>query len=338
MATKAGTHDVAGDRNCCASCSASAAVPEHAGVNLPGIATVVRYRDLPALDCHGDKLGVGLHLGPTGWMEWRTAEQDARRLPVPSDSLSLVPAGISYWWRRDQPSELVLVELESSFVAGVARNTDAPVLRAMPVFQDRAIAHILSALREEIRDGCRSGHRYGTALCTALVIHLLRRYAAAPVPSQDQDRKGGLPPSRLRRVLDHIERHLGDGVTLGDLASLSGLSPDHFAAQFRRSTGLPPHRYVLQRRVGRAKELVAAGRLSLAEIGYALGFPSQTHFTTTFRKLAGTTPGAYRSAYSPPGNRIVAESRNLPLERERPAALIAATIGGTALNRTLSAT
>ena len=114
--------------------------------------------------------------------------------------------------------------------------------------------------------------------------------------------------------------------------SLSGLSPDHFAAQFRRSTGLPPHRYVLQRRVGRAKELVAAGRLSLAEIGYALGFPSQAHFTTTFRKLVGTTPGAYRSAYSPPGNGIVEESRNLPLERERPAALIAATIGGTALN------
>ena len=305
---------------------------------LPGIAAMAIRRLLPAPSLDRDRVLVGLHLGSAGWMEWRTAEQDARRLPVPSDSLSLVPAGISYWWRRDQPSELVLVELKSSFVAGVARNTDAPVLRAMPVFQDRAIAHILSALREEIRDGCRSGHRYGTALCTALVIHLLRRYAAAPVPSQDQDRKGGLPPSRLRRVLDHIERHLGDGVTLGDLASLSGLSPDHFAAQFRRSTGLPPHRYVLQRRVGRAKELVAAGRLSLAEIGYALGFPSQAHFTTTFRKLAGTTPGAYRSAYSPPGNRIVAESRNLPLERERPAALIAATIGGTALNRTLSAT
>ena len=119
---------------------------------LPGIAAMAIRRLLPASSLDRDRVLVGLHLGSAGWMEWRTAEQDARRLPVPSDSLSLVPAGISYWWRRDQPSELVLVELESSFVAGVARNTDAPVLRAMPVFQDRAIAHILSALREEIRD------------------------------------------------------------------------------------------------------------------------------------------------------------------------------------------
>ena len=68
----------------------------------------IRWR-LPAPTLDFDRVLVGLHLGSAGWMEWRTAEQDARRLPVPSDSLSLVPAGISYWWRRDQPSELVLV-------------------------------------------------------------------------------------------------------------------------------------------------------------------------------------------------------------------------------------
>ena len=97
---------------------------------LPGIAAMAIRRLLSASSLDRDRVLVGLHLGSAGWMEWRTAEQDARRLPVPSDSLSLVPAGISYWWRRDQPSELVLVELESSFVAGVARNTDAPTTLA----------------------------------------------------------------------------------------------------------------------------------------------------------------------------------------------------------------
>ena len=242
MATKAGTHDVAGDRNwCCASCSASAAVPEHAGVDLPGIATVVRYRDLPALDCHGDKLGVGLHLGPTGWMEWHTPEQGGRRTLVPVGSLSLVPARANFWWQRDQPSEFLLVALEPTFVAdaGLWRGDH---WRLMPVFQDPVIAHMLSALRAEVCDGCPSGRPYGTSLCTALAIHLVRRYAAAAVPAGV--RKGGLSPARLRRVLDHIEGHLSDGITLTQLAErgtaefrpfLRTIPPEHRPA----ATSLP---------------------------------------------------------------------------------------------------
>ena len=105
----------------------------------------------------------------------------------------------------------------------------------------------------------------------------------------------GLPPVCLRRVLKHIETHLGNDVAQYRLASIAQLSMDHFARLFRQSTGLPPHRYVLQRRIARARELMADHRLSLAEIGYTLGFPSQAHFTTTFRRLAGTTPGAYHS-------------------------------------------
>jgi AraC-like DNA-binding protein len=104
----------------------------------------------------------------------------------------------------------------------------------------------------------------------------------------------GLTPARLRRVLDHIETHLGEDMAQRRLAAIAQLSLDHFARLFRQSTGLPPHRYVLQRRIDRARHLMADRRLSLAEIGYALGFPSQAHFTTMFRRWVGTTPGAYR--------------------------------------------
>ena len=94
--------------------------------------------------------------------------------------------------------------------------------------------------------------------------------------------------------LDYIEAHLGEDTSLRQLAELVRLSPDHFAALFRQSIGLPPHRYVLERRIVRAKELLAGDRLTLAEIGYALGYTSQPHFITMFRKLTGMTPGAYR--------------------------------------------
>ena len=105
----------------------------------------------------------------------------------------------------------------------------------------------------------------------------------------------GLPPVRLRRVLEHIETHLGEDVAQRRLAGIAQLSMDHFARLFRQSTGLPPHRYVLERRITRARYLVVERRLSLAEIAYALGFPSQSHFTTMFHRLVGMTPGSYRA-------------------------------------------
>lgn len=108
----------------------------------------------------------------------------------------------------------------------------------------------------------------------------------------------GLPPLRLRRVLEHIEAHLGEDVAQRRLAGIAQLSMDHFARLFRQSTGVPPHRYVLERRIARARYLVAERRLSLAEIAYALGFPSQSHFTTMFRRLVGMTPGSYRAMNS----------------------------------------
>ena len=189
MATKAGTHDVAGDRNCCASCSASAAVPEHAGVNLPGIATVVRYRDLPALDCHGDKLGVGLHLGPTGWMEWHTPEHGGRQTVVPAGSLSLVPArgtsggnGISHqsscWLLSSRRSWRMLQAMAKKLLgtwSGVPGSGDRP--------------HALCIAGGGLRR-LSLGTPLRTSLCTALAIHLVRRYAAAAVPRGV--RKGGL--------------------------------------------------------------------------------------------------------------------------------------------------
>ena len=95
-------------------------------------------------------------------------------------------------------------------------------------------------------------------------------------------------------MLDYIEAHLGEDTSLRQLAELARLSPDHFATLFRQSIGLPPHRYVLERRIARAKELLAGDQLSFAEIGYALGYTSQPHFITMFRKLTGITPGGYR--------------------------------------------
>jgi AraC family transcriptional regulator len=123
-------------------------------------------------------------------------------------------------------------------------------------------------------------------------VHLLRRYAVCP--PRDGAPRGGLPPARLRRVLDYMHAYLGDELGLRHLAEVVPLSPHHFAHLFKQSTGLAPHQYMLRQRIDRAKQLLADHRFSLAEIAYQAGFPSQAHFSTMFHKLVGTTPGGYR--------------------------------------------
>jgi AraC family transcriptional regulator len=80
------------------------------------------------------------------------------------------------------------------------------------------------------------------------------------------------------------------------MAGLLGLSPYHFARMFRRAVGVPPHQYVLQRRVERAKGLLLAGRLGLSDVALAVGFSDQSHLTRVFRRAVGITPARFRRA------------------------------------------
>jgi AraC family transcriptional regulator len=80
------------------------------------------------------------------------------------------------------------------------------------------------------------------------------------------------------------------------MAAVARLSPYHFARQFRAATGLPPHQYVIARRVERAKQfLQGGGDLSLAQVAARAGFSSQSHFSLHFRRLVGVTPGQFRT-------------------------------------------
>ena len=104
-----------------------------------------------------------------------------------------------------------------------------------------------------------------------------------------------LPGSTLRRVTEHIQAHLDQDLTLA-LGAVVYMSPYHFARRFQHSTGLPPHRFVAQQRIARARAFVATQEQSVAQISRLVGFRTPSHFTTVFRRVTGLTPGAYRTA------------------------------------------
>lgn len=132
----------------------------------------------------------------------------------------------------------------------------------------------------------------------------------APVPPQSQEKparaSSGLVAWRLKRVLAFMEEHYWEPVTLADMARVAGLSRMHFAARFRVSTGVRPHEYLLRLRVERAQKLMLESTEPLAQVAFSVGFQTQAHFTTVFRRFAATTPNRWRSeqmARAPHGGR-----------------------------------
>jgi AraC-like DNA-binding protein/PAS domain-containing protein len=116
--------------------------------------------------------------------------------------------------------------------------------------------------------------------------------ATLPIPLAPHS--GGLPPGRAHRVFEYIDSHLQENITLEALAEIAQLSVHHFARAFRQTVGVPPHSYIVRRRVEHAGELLRNTDLPLSEIAVASGFADQSHLARHFRRLTGTSPGSAR--------------------------------------------
>jgi len=108
---------------------------------------------------------------------------------------------------------------------------------------------------------------------------------------------GTLPSGRLRRVTEYIQQNLDKELRLAELAALVYMSPYHFARLFKRSTGVPPHRFVVRQRIARASAFLATQELSIAQISRMVGFRTPSHFATVFRRVTGITPRRCRTGY-----------------------------------------
>ncbi|MGE8100134.1 helix-turn-helix domain-containing protein [Pseudomonas fluorescens] len=109
--------------------------------------------------------------------------------------------------------------------------------------------------------------------------------------------KGGLAAHQRRQLIEYIDQQLAEPISLGQLAGLCALSEYHFARMFRESFGLPPHQYLLARRLAHARHLLRNTSQPLGEIALACGFASASHFTNRFRQAMQGTPGEYRQAF-----------------------------------------
>jgi AraC-like DNA-binding protein len=153
--------------------------------------------------------------------------------------------------------------------------------------------HIALVLQAAVDAEGEAGQLYAEALADALTVHFLRRYAAAQPVRREVT--GGLPPYKLRRAFTYIQAHLEEKLSVEMLASVTQMSPTHFAHLFKHATGLAPYQYVNLCRIKHAKRLLAETDMPLTDISAQVGCADQSHFTALFRRHVAMTPNAYRS-------------------------------------------
>lgn len=118
-----------------------------------------------------------------------------------------------------------------------------------------------------------------------------------PLGAALQQPRGGLPPQVLRRVREYVDAHLGDDIEVERLAIVAGLSLHHFARAFKASVGIPPHRFMVERRIAVARNLLTSTDRSIPDIALAAGFSDQSHLSRHFRQSLGISPSAFRRSH-----------------------------------------
>jgi AraC family transcriptional regulator len=211
-------------------------------------------------------------------------------------TLSTCPPGIRGPIRNNARHDMIVAALGADFLKTIAEQSSRPLdlesVRPLHGADDASARGLLQLLLREVEAFSPTGLLYTDSLATALAMRLLPAYAQEPKTAHGAI--AALPKHLLRRVLDRLEAALEDHVDLTTLASETGYSSGHFLKMFHASTGLTPHRYLLERRLQRARELIDARRLSIAQVAQACGFSSHAHLSTAFRKKFGLAPSAYR--------------------------------------------
>ena len=159
-------------------------------------------------------------------------------------------------------------------------------LNDLVLLRDPFAEQLAKALTEQ---GNTSDEKFARCIGQTLAMHLAR----LELP---RTKVNALPKWRLRRVEEYVEAHFDRGIGLSDLAKVAGLSRMHFAAQFRAATGYRPREYLLHQRIEHAKSLLSNTEIPLAEIALTVGFCTQAHFSTVFKRITRETPARWRCA------------------------------------------
>jgi len=189
----------------------------------------------------------------------------------------------------------ILVHFDVAALARQSLFDDALVttpLRQSHEFYDPSLSAVLSEMLREIRRGCPNGTLFAESLSVGVALHLCRTRGIHAPPAAGE--RGQLSRWQWSHLRDLIDNDLASDLSLSTLAESVNLSKPHFVRLFRNTTGTSPHRYIVQKRIERARHMIQTSELPLVEIASEAGFTSQSHLGRVFRRTYGVTPGDVR--------------------------------------------
>jgi AraC family transcriptional regulator len=201
-------------------------------------------------------------------------------------------------WRNDGlGSNCVSVNFPAGSLAQLLGEGGKPPLEHVGprfAFSDPHAADLIARLQAQVVSGNPLGAAYSQGLSLTLVSYLFASYGPGLPAGGGPVEPGSLPRLQSEALMVFVEDFLSRNIGLVDMAAVVGYSPDHFSRLFRQTFRISPYRYLLGRRVERAKAMLRDANLPIADIALACGFSSQSHLNGVFKRLTGVTPARYR--------------------------------------------
>jgi AraC family transcriptional regulator len=274
---------------------------------LPEIVASARTSNGVAFQLRKDPLGVlevpeqanvlvAIHQGTPARLRCRRDGQQFTGTAVHGD-IDIIPANTRARWEMlDENDTALVLSLPQKLLQAAADERALPgdrlEIRNRFQIRDSELESLGWAMKREMEFGYPSGRLYLHGLALAMASRLVARHSSAALQAAPRDE--GLSGHRLKKVLSFIEEQLTEDLSLEQIAQVAGVSPSHVKAQFRKAVGIPVHRYVIQRRVERARTLLMQDGLSMAAVAQAAGFAHQSHMARHMRRVLGAAPTAVK--------------------------------------------
>jgi AraC family transcriptional regulator len=255
-----------------------------------------RARDIDVLLPYRDHAIAVILGGGAKLYQCRSGRASSRTLH--SGDVIITPAGEPKRWQHVEDAVAIVLRISPAYVDKVAAEECGSYVRGAEicdnfatrdVYIEEMAARLLKCLEpQSVRNGI-----YVESLTRQLSLHLLKHYASQGIAGDKFPTK--LSQSKLRRAVQYIEDNLHRELALSDIAAALAISPGHFSHAFRQTVGLPPHQYVVKRRIERAKSLLRESDVPISEVANRIGCASAGNFSVLFQRATGMTPRNYRN-------------------------------------------
>jgi len=211
----------------------------------------------------------------------------------------VVPSGVHSRWEIDGSRKIIILTIPDSTARNVLGSASSAQIRdaLLPLCADSIVDPFLESLICRMWACAEGNHLADRYQADGILMTLLAALVRKTDNFNSLESRIDFPKWRFVRVVEYVDAHLDQNITLEDLAMAAGFSRTHFVRSFRKQTGETPHKWLMRRRLERVKDLLQSTEESLSQIADKCGFSSQSHMSTTMKRAVGLTPKQWRDRY-----------------------------------------